>query len=77
MIDRNPIIQRHLNEIEEGWHVVKPAGAGDIDVRCAVQKPSEYKEAYPNLPVRWFDDARDELIERELRLALSEAVVTK
>ncbi len=77
MIDRRPIIQRHLNEIEEGWHVVKPAGAGDIDIRCVVQKPSEYKEAYPNLPVRWFDDGKDELIKRELRLALSEAVVTK
>ena len=77
MIDRNPIIQRHLNEIEEGWHVVKPAGETDIDTRCVVQKSGEYKEAYPNLPVRWFDDGRDDLIQRELRLALSEAVVTK
>ncbi len=77
MIDRNPIIQRHLDEIEEGWHVFKPAGETDIDTRCVVQKPGEYKEAYPNLPVRWFDDARDDLIERELRLALSEAAVTK
>ena len=77
MVNRKPIIQHHLDEIEEGWQVIKPAGSGDIDTRCVVQKPSEYKEAYPMLPVRWFDGEEDARIKGELRRALSEAVVKK
>ena len=74
MTDRKPIIQRYLDEIESGWHVVKPV-AGNIDTLCVVQKTSEYKEAYPNLPVRWFEDGDEERIKAELRRAMSAAVV--
>ena len=77
MIDRRPIIQSYLDKIEDGWHVYKPAGPGDIDGRCIFQNPGDRKEATANLPVKWFEDGDDHLIRSEIARAVREAVVKK
>jgi hypothetical protein len=75
MLDRKPIIQEYVDQIEQGWKVIKPAGSGDIDDECVIQKPSEYLEARPRLPVSWFEDEETTRIEHALRQALRRAKV--
>ena len=75
--ERRAMIQNVLDQIEPGWVIYKPAGSGYIDELCIFQKPDEYKEARARLPQRWFDDDEQHEIEREIRRALSQAVVNK
>ena len=75
MIDRRPIIQKYLDQIEPGSVIVKPMGPEDIDDLCIFQKPAEYKQSTASLPIKWFDDGRYDLIGREISRAILRSVV--
>jgi hypothetical protein len=67
--DRLAIVQHHLDTIEEGWRIAKPAADADPDV-LILEKPDEKKVAYAVLPVKWFDGGMQKYIEWEIRRAL-------
>ncbi len=73
--DRRPIIQKFADDIEPGWIIVIPQSPGEIDDKCVLQKPDEYKVATANLPVRWFDDQNWIRIKSEIERSLKAAVV--